>query len=174
MTVLWQAAELLRHQHLQPYVLNVHLKLNSPRRTSFPSQWSETEKGNTRTIRFSEPSHVTPPAYIERRSSCGNDRTLNPSVSGAEQSYDSFTRITGTNPSNLHPKTKELYSGSTHEGTVITKTITSKISRNPQDTETKASSASKRKPQLSKNNELVRSYQTYLHACISHFFCYVN
>ena len=124
----------------------------------------ETEKGITRTIRFSEPSHVQPPAYRDRRSSCGNDRTLNPSVSGAEQSYDSFTRITGTtNPSNMHPRTKELFSGSTHEeGTVITKTITSKISKVQKDTETKGSSASKRTPQLSKNHKLVRSYKTCL------------
>ncbi|KAL1561884.1 Serine/threonine-protein kinase Nek1 [Salvia divinorum] len=152
------AAELLRHRHLQPYVLNVHLKLNSPRRTSFPSQCAETEKGITRTIRFSEPSHIQPPVYRDRRSSCGNDRTLNPSVSGAELSYDSFTRITGTtNPSTMHPRTKELFSGSTHEGTVITKTITSKITKIQKDTETKASSASKRKPQLSKNHKLLQA-----------------
>ncbi|KAG6394977.1 hypothetical protein SASPL_145568 [Salvia splendens] len=154
------AAALLRHQHLQPYVLNVHLKLNSPRRTSFPSEWAEREKDNTRSIRFSESSRGPPPAYSKRRSSCGNDRTLNPSVSGAEPSYDSFTRITETtNPSNLHPRTKELFSGSTHERTVITKTVTSKISTKKKDTETKASSALKRKSKLSKNNEL-----TFLHA----------
>ncbi|XP_047952218.1 serine/threonine-protein kinase Nek3-like [Salvia hispanica] len=163
------AAELLRHQHLQPYVLNVHLKLNSPRRTSFPSQCMETEKGITRTIRFSEPSHVQPPAYRDRRSSCGNDRTLNPSVSGAEQSYDSFTRITGTtNPSNMHPRTKELFSGSTHEeGTVITKTITSKISKVQKDTETKGSSASKRTPQLSKNHKLLQASKSVVKRPVS-------
>lgn len=106
--------------------------------------------------------------------SCGNDRTLNPSVSGAEQSYDSSTRITGNNPSNLHDRTKELYAGSMHEGTVITKTITSKISKNQKITEAKASSASKRGPQLSKNHELVRSLKTYLHVCTSQFLLHIK
>ncbi|KAH6794241.1 hypothetical protein C2S52_004718 [Perilla frutescens var. hirtella] len=64
--------------------------------------------------------------------------------------------ITGSNPSNLHPRTKELFSGSTHEGTVITKTVTSKISKNREATEPKSLSASKRKPQLSKNHELLQ------------------
>lgn len=148
----------------------MHLKLNAPRRTSFPSQWGETTKSNTRTIRFSEPTRVSPPAQRERRLSCGNDRTLNPSVSGAEQSYDSSTRISGNNPSNMHDRTKDLYAGSMNEGTVITKTVTSKFSKNQKITETKASSASKRGPQLSKNHELVRSYKTYPHVCTSHFF----
>ncbi|KAL1536029.1 Serine/threonine-protein kinase Nek1 [Salvia divinorum] len=162
------AAELLRHQHLQPYVLYVHLKLNSPRRSSFPSEWSETEKGNTSTVEISEPYHVPPPAYSKRRSLCGNDRTLNPSVSGAEQGYDSFTRITETtNPSNLHPRTKELFSGSTHEGTVITKTVTSKISKKQKDAQTKASSASKRKSQLSKNHELLQASKSVVKRPVS-------
>lgn len=152
-----QAAELLKHRHLQPYVLNVHLKLNSPRRNSLPSQWAETERNNTRKIRFSEPVHIPPPVYRERRLSCGNDRTLNPSVSGAEQSYGSSTRITGSTPSNPHPRMKELFAGSTHEGSVITKNVTSKISKNQKAAESKASTASKRKPQLSKNHEQVRS-----------------
>lgn len=161
------AAELLKHQHLQPYVLNVHLKLNSPRRTSFPSQSAETEQSNTRKIRFSEPPHVPPPAYRERRLSCGNDRTLNPSVSGAEQSYDSSTRITGSKPSNLDSRTKEYFSGSTHEGAVITKTVTSKISTNRKATEPKSSSASKRKPQLSKNHELLQTSRSLVKRPVS-------
>ncbi|XP_042029520.1 serine/threonine-protein kinase Nek1-like [Salvia splendens] len=162
------AAALLWHQHLQPYVLNVHLKLNSPRRTSFPSEWAETEKDNTRSIRFSESSRGPPPAYSKRRSSCGNDRTVNPNVSGAEPSYDSFTRITETtNPSNLHPRTKELFSGSTHERTVITKTVTSKISTKQKDTETKASSVSKRKSKLSKNNELLQASKSVVKRPVS-------
>lgn len=161
------AAELLKHQHLQPYVLDVHLKLNYPRHTSFTSQWAETENKNTRKIRFSEPPHVPPPVCRDRRLSCGNDRTLNPSVSGAEQSYDSSTRITGSNPSNLHPRTKELYTGSMHEGTVVTKTVTSKIFKNKKATEPKSSSASKTKPQLSKNHELLQTSKSLVKRPVS-------
>lgn len=153
----WQAAELLKHQHLQPYVLDVHLKLNAPRNTSIPSQWTKTEKNKTRKIRFSQPPHVQSPVCRERRLSYGNDRTLNPSISGAEQSHDSFTSITGRNPSNLHPRTKDLHAGSTHEGPIVTKTVTSKILKKQKATEPKASSVSKRKPQLLENHELVRS-----------------
>lgn len=142
---LLQAAELLKHRHLQPYVLNVHLKLNSPRRNNLQCEWADTERNSTRKIRFSEPHHIPPPVYRERRLSYGNDRTLNPSVSGAEQSYDSSTR------------TKEFFAGSTLERTVITKNVTSKISKNQKATEPKAATASNRKPQLTKNHELVRS-----------------
>lgn len=170
-----QAAELLKHRHLQPYVLNVHLKLNSPRRNNLPCEWVGTERNNTRKIRFSEPHQVIPPVYRERRLSYGNDRTLNPSVSGAEQSYDSSTRITGSPPSNLHPRTKEFFSGSTLERTVITKNVTSKISKNQKTTEPKAATASNRKPQLTKNHELVKSLVKHLHAhtslsCIVQFY----
>ncbi|KAL8545632.1 hypothetical protein ACS0TY_005676 [Phlomoides rotata] len=147
------AAELLKHHHLQPYVLNVHLKLNSPRRNNLPCGWAGTERN--RKIRFSEPHQVSHPVYRERRLSYGNDRTLNPSVSGAEQSYDSSTRITGSPPSNLHPRTKDFFAGSTLERTVITKNVTSKIYKNQKATESKAATTSNRKPQQTKNHELL-------------------
>ncbi|CAH8269592.1 unnamed protein product [Arabidopsis lyrata] len=62
------ANELLNHPHLQPYISMVYLKLESPRRSTYPLQFSEsceTEKER-------------------RRSSFSNDRRLNPSVSDTE------------------------------------------------------------------------------------------
>ncbi|CAH8349412.1 unnamed protein product [Eruca vesicaria subsp. sativa] len=58
------ASELLNHTYLQPYISMVYMKLESPRRSTFPpSQWPETK---------------------ERRRSFSNDRRLNPSVSDTE------------------------------------------------------------------------------------------
>ncbi|KAL7120139.1 hypothetical protein ACP275_02G105200 [Erythranthe tilingii] len=148
------AAELLKHQHLRPYVLDVHLKLNSPRRNSLPCQWTETETKIARKIRFSEPVHSPSPVYREIRLSSGNDRTLNPSVSGAEQSYGSSTRITGSIPFNLHQGTKEFSAGSMHEETIVTKNVPSNISKNQKATQSKPSTAT-RKAQFSKNHELL-------------------
>ncbi|KAL3843971.1 hypothetical protein ACJIZ3_001374 [Penstemon smallii] len=121
------ASELLKHPHLQPYVLNVHLKLNSPRRSSLP--WAEKETNNCRKIRFSEPLGFPLPVYKEKRMSCGNDRTLNPSVSEAEQSFRSSTRIIST----------------------PTKNVTSEILKNQTAMQPKASPKIKR--ELSKNHE---------------------
>ncbi|KAI5437991.1 Serine/threonine-protein kinase Nek2, variant 4, partial [Lathyrus oleraceus] len=51
------AAELLNHPHLQPYILKVHLKLNNPRRSTFPFQW--TDSNHARRSRFVEPESVS-------------------------------------------------------------------------------------------------------------------
>ncbi|KAF8051649.1 hypothetical protein N665_1686s0005 [Sinapis alba] len=59
------ASELLNHPHLQPYISMVYMKLESPRRSTFPvPQWSGTKE--------------------RRRSFSSNDRRLNPSVSDTE------------------------------------------------------------------------------------------
>ncbi|CAA7030449.1 unnamed protein product [Microthlaspi erraticum] len=62
------ASELLNHPHLQPYMSMVYMKLESPRRSTFPPQWSET---GARVVK-------------ERRRSFSNDRRLNPSASDTE------------------------------------------------------------------------------------------
>uniref|UniRef100_A0A1J3DP00 non-specific serine/threonine protein kinase n=2 Tax=Noccaea caerulescens TaxID=107243 RepID=A0A1J3DP00_NOCCA len=61
------ANELLNHPHLQPYISMVYMKLESPRRSTFPPQWSETGA-----------------RVKDRRRSFSNDRRLNPSVSDTE------------------------------------------------------------------------------------------
>ncbi|KAL3717434.1 hypothetical protein ACJRO7_008941 [Eucalyptus globulus] len=80
------AAELLNHPHLQPYVLKVHLKLNSPRRSTYPMEWCQSNY--MKKIRFVEPEPVSISLDREKRWSFSNDRTLNPSISGTE--HDSF------------------------------------------------------------------------------------
>ncbi|PON73868.1 Serine/threonine protein kinase [Parasponia andersonii] len=80
------AAELLGHPYLQPYVLKVHLKLNSPRRSSLTVQ--RPQSNYTRKTRFSEPE-VHYSDYREKRHSFSNDRTLNPSISGELSIEDS-------------------------------------------------------------------------------------
>ncbi|KAK9984260.1 hypothetical protein SO802_033785 [Lithocarpus litseifolius] len=77
------AAELLTHLHLQPYILKIHLKLNSPRRNTFPVQWSDSNY--IKRTRFVEPETISIHSVKEKGRSFSNDRTLNPSISGTEQ-----------------------------------------------------------------------------------------
>ncbi|KAL3644903.1 Serine/threonine-protein kinase Nek2 [Castilleja foliolosa] len=72
------AADLLRHPHLRPYILDVQLKINNPRRHTFP-------------VLSSEPNFVKKSKFLEsacakteKRLSFGNNRALNPSISGNE------------------------------------------------------------------------------------------
>ncbi|XP_045808364.1 serine/threonine-protein kinase Nek4-like [Trifolium pratense] len=76
------AAELLNHPHLQPYILKVHLKLNNPRRNTFPFRW--TDSNHARRSRFVEPESVSTLSSRVKRLSFSNDRALNPSISGTE------------------------------------------------------------------------------------------
>ncbi|XP_030946701.1 serine/threonine-protein kinase Nek2 isoform X2 [Quercus lobata] len=77
------AAELLTHPHLQPYILKIHLKLNSPTRNTFPVQWSDSNY--IKRTRFVEPETISIHSVKEKGRSFSNDRTLNPSISGTEQ-----------------------------------------------------------------------------------------
>lgn len=79
--ILFQAGELLRHSHLQPYVLKIHMKLESPRHHILPVQRTGL-KYVTKT-RFVKPETVPGLTDGERRSFY-SDRALNPSISGAE------------------------------------------------------------------------------------------
>ncbi|XP_073282694.1 serine/threonine-protein kinase Nek1-like, partial [Primulina huaijiensis] len=66
------AADLLRHSHLRPYVLNVHLKASNPRRQTFP--FHTPDGSNVKKTRFQEHEAVK----SEKRLSFGNNRALNP------------------------------------------------------------------------------------------------
>ncbi|CAL5193677.1 unnamed protein product [Lathyrus oleraceus] len=84
------AGELLNHPHLQPYILKVHQKLNSPRRSTFPFQWPESNYA--RRTRFLEPESVSTLSDQDRYFSLNNHRALNPSISGTEQSSQYSTQ----------------------------------------------------------------------------------
>ncbi|XP_047152183.1 serine/threonine-protein kinase Nek4-like isoform X3 [Vigna umbellata] len=77
------ASELLNHPHLQPYIQKIHLKLNSPRRSTFPFQWPEPNY--VRRTRFVEPESVSTLSDQDKCLSFSKDRALNPSISGTEQ-----------------------------------------------------------------------------------------
>jgi len=81
---------LLNHPHLQPYILKIHQKLNSPRRNAFPLQWPNSNYG--RRTRFVEPESVSTLSDQDRYLSLNNHRALNPSISGTEQSSQYSTQ----------------------------------------------------------------------------------
>ncbi|KAK8620255.1 hypothetical protein V6N13_066736 [Hibiscus sabdariffa] len=154
------AEELLKHSHLQPFVLKVQHKINNPRRNTLPVNWPET---NLKKTRFSDPVDVRFSGYRERRRSF-NDRTLNPSISGAEQDSVCSTKgIHHSVPRYLDRRLEDLSIDSSHEGTVICKPITSKLSsitKNPRSSSAKASATPKRKTDPSKNRDLFPGSRT--------------
>ncbi|KAJ8770190.1 hypothetical protein K2173_011525 [Erythroxylum novogranatense] len=137
------AAELLRHPHLQPYVLKVQLKINSPRRNTLPSQWPESKY--MKKTRFLEPDDVPVKRYREKQFSFTNDRTRNPSVSAGEHDLVCSTKGIHDTSNYLNRRLSDLSIESSNEGTVICRSITSKpINKNLKITSGKASVTSKR------------------------------
>lgn len=150
------AAELLRHAHLQPYVLKVNLKLNSPKRSSLTTHWPESDY--MKKTRFSEPVYLRPKSR-DRRLSYGNDRTLNPSISLGDQDSPYSTKRVLDSPHYLHRRMERLSINSTCEESPVSKTITSKPSnsaKNLRFTTPKTSSAPKKRTELSKGREMVQ------------------
>lgn len=134
-----QAAELLSHPHLRSYILKIHLKLNSPRRNTFPIEWSESNY--IKKTRFLEPEDVSIHTIREKRRSFSNDRTLNPSISGTEQDSPWFTKRAQEFPGCPHQKFAELSISSVEEYDVE-KSVTTKystIAKTPRPTAAKAS-----------------------------------
>ncbi|GJZ66815.1 serine/threonine-protein kinase Nek2 [Tanacetum coccineum] len=88
------AADLLKHSHLQPYIHNLHLNLNNPRRHTYPVQYHNYEKKTT----FIEPKTETEPqmmhSHRNQEQSYSSDRALNPSISEYDQVPDSQTPAT--------------------------------------------------------------------------------
>ncbi|KAG2694091.1 hypothetical protein I3760_08G125200 [Carya illinoinensis] len=140
------AAELLGHPHLQPYVLKVHIKINSPRRSSLP--FSRPETTYMKKTRFSEPKDVPLDRYREKCCSFSNDRALNPSISGADQDSLCSTQEIHDTPSFLNRRLQEPSVGGIHKEIAISKTIIAKasdITKSSRRTPAKASCASKRR-----------------------------
>ncbi|XP_071735428.1 serine/threonine-protein kinase Nek3-like [Rutidosis leptorrhynchoides] len=141
------AGDLLRHPHLQPYVIKVNLKLNNPRRSSISTNWTESDY--TKKTRFSEPVYLRPKSK-DRRQSYANDRTLNPSISLGDQGSPFSTKWVLDSPSYLHRKMERMSIGSMCEESPVTKNIASK---NLRFTSPKISSAPKKRTELSKARE---------------------
>ncbi|KAG9151799.1 hypothetical protein Leryth_002071 [Lithospermum erythrorhizon] len=144
------AAELLRNPHLQPYMLKIQLKLNNPRRDSFPMDFLESDY--IKKTRFSDLPNVSSTTHRQRRLSSANNRALNPSVSEAEKDYTLPTKRDKVTIGQLDKRMAELSVGST-EGSVITKKISSKslkITRD-QNIDSEKASALKRRLKPSKN-----------------------
>lgn len=123
---LFQAAELLGHPHLQPYVIRIQLKLNSPRRSTFPLQWSD--QNFIKKTRFLEPETGYIQSDREKRWLFSNDRALNPSVSETEQESLSSTQRARDYHLNLNQKFKELSFGIVHEEIGTEKSALAKFS----------------------------------------------
>lgn len=154
------AAELLRHPHLQGCVLNIHMKLNTPRRSSFPVYWHETDYINK--ARFSVPGSASVSQHRARRLSSGGDRNLNPSISETDQEF-SVSNKTIRNIPSCFDQGAALSVGSTHEGASVTKRVTSKtsnVSKNPKKTPVKPYLTVRRQAELSKNRELIPTSRT--------------
>lgn len=152
------AAELLKHQHLQPYVIKVNLKLNSPRRNSLSTHWPETEY--VKKTRFAEP--VAPVSIRkQRRNSLGNDRTLNPSISVIEQDSSSTQKNRRTTRYS-NQRVSELSGESVHQETAAVKVIPkdSNSGKTSRITPSKASATPKSRSELSKNHESLPISQT--------------
>ncbi|CAJ1961048.1 unnamed protein product [Sphenostylis stenocarpa] len=134
------AAELLGHQHLQPYVLKVHLKINSPRRSTLPGHWPESRYMKKTRFLKSEDDPVSISGY--KWHSFSNDRTLNPSVSGAEQDSLCTTLEIDCTPDNLNERFAELSTGDNHDLKSLHKSSFSRTSSNAKTSRLTGSKAS--------------------------------
>ncbi|XP_076937897.1 serine/threonine-protein kinase Nek1-like [Bidens hawaiensis] len=82
------AADLLKHSHLQPYIHNLHLNFNNPKRHAYPAQWSDY---NYEKETFIEPEPETEPElqrvhfHRNQKQSFSSDRALKPSISEHDQ-----------------------------------------------------------------------------------------
>ncbi|KAH1191991.1 Serine/threonine-protein kinase Nek2 [Glycine max] len=152
-----RASELLGHPHLQPYVLKVHLKINSPRRSTLPVHWPESNY--MKKTRFLVPEDDPVSIYRDKRHSFTNDRTLNPSVSGADQDSVCSTLEIDCTPDHLNQRLAELRIGDSHQVKSIQKPVvsrTSSIVKTPKFASSKVSATNKKSMKSSKNCKTVR------------------
>ncbi|XP_061338010.1 serine/threonine-protein kinase Nek2-like [Gastrolobium bilobum] len=151
------ASELLGHPHLQPYVHKIHLKINSPRQSTLPVHWPESNF--MKKTRFLVPEDYPVSIYRDKRHSLSNDRTLNPSVSGADQDSICSTLEIDCTPDHLNQRLAELCIGDSREVKSIHKPVisrTSSIARTPRFSSTKVSTTNKKSMEPSKNQKAAR------------------
>ncbi|KAL1539730.1 Serine/threonine-protein kinase Nek2 [Salvia divinorum] len=135
------AADLLRHPHLRPFILDIHLKANNPRRHTFPALLSDANF--VKKTRFVEADAVKQ----VKRLSFGNNRALNPSISGNELDSPCSSRRAQKTFSHLNDKLSDLSIGSVGDDIGVQKLANdTKFSavKTPRTTSAKASSNCRR------------------------------
>lgn len=144
------AAELLGHPHLQPYLLKIHLKLNSPRRNTFPVEWSDSTF--VKKASFLDPQALPSFTTREKRRSFNNDRALNPSISGTEQDSPHSSQRDQESPAPiyLNQRFTELSVGVVHEEFGNTAAKFSTYARTPRLMPSKISATPRRQSTPSK------------------------
>ncbi|KAG5567551.1 hypothetical protein RHGRI_002927 [Rhododendron griersonianum] len=155
------AADLLRHPHLQSHILKINLKVNNPRRNTFPLQWSDSDY--VKKARFVEPEAVTLLTDTEKRSSYNNDRALNPSISGTELDSPCSSQRARHFPAFLNKKFSEFSVGSINEdgdGDKSTATKLPSAAKTPRLTPAKTSSTPRRLSVPSKYRDLLPESRT--------------
>ncbi|XP_057439476.1 serine/threonine-protein kinase Nek2-like isoform X2 [Lotus japonicus] len=153
------AAELLGHPHLHPYVLKIHLKINSPRQSRLPCH--RPEPNYMKKTRFLKPEG-DPVSYSEdKEHSFNNDRTLNPSVSGAEQDSLCSTREINCTSDHLNQGLAEMCVGDSHDVKSFYKPAVSRthsVTKTARLTSSKASATPKKSMEPSKTHKLPVSH----------------
>ncbi|PIN02749.1 Serine/threonine protein kinase [Handroanthus impetiginosus] len=116
------AADLLKHPHLRLHIMNLYLKYNNPRQSNFPAISSDANY--VKKTRFLD----SQPLKTEKRLSFGNNRALNPSISGNELDIPCSSRRAQKSSSHLIDKLSETSLDSVSEDVGVKKTMTTKLS----------------------------------------------
>ncbi|KAL1547202.1 non-specific serine/threonine protein kinase [Salvia divinorum] len=135
------AAELLRHPHLSPYILDMHLMSNNPRRHTFPARPSDAKFAKK--TGFVEADAVKQ----EKRLSFGNNRALNPSISGNELDSPFSSGRAQKTFSHLNDKLSDLSAGSVGDDIGVQKLANAtkfSVVKAPRTASAKASSNNRR------------------------------
>lgn len=135
------AAELLRHPHLQPYVEKIHLQTRNPRCDGIDDNWDDTD------------SNCIDKATLPEAE---DERTIDPSISETE--LDSFYADDRIKPtlSDLERRLAKLKAQDPFRRAAAIKAVPSKasdVARNSRLTRAKTFGTSKRRPELSRNQQ---------------------
>lgn len=151
-----QAADLLAHPHLRPCIMSLQLDANHPRRQTLPATRSDANR--VKKTRYHQPEGVK----AEKKLTFGNNRALNPSISGNE------SQLAQKSFSNLKDEFSEPSVACVGEDGEVRKVGTTKLStavKTPRVTSAKPSTTSGRQltPSRISNHgstlELVRIHQ---------------
>jgi NIMA (never in mitosis gene a)-related kinase len=120
-----------------------------------PVHWRESKY--TKKTRFLVPKDDT--VGRDKRYSYNNDRTLNPSVSGADQDSVCSTLEIGCTSDHLSQRLAELCTGDSRDMKSVHKPVvsrTSSIGKTPKFTSSKVSASNRKSMEPSKNHKVVK------------------